>query len=75
MNRFNNEACLIANLSERQLDKLIKILPNSRFFWSKSFNKVIGFSKGRSGFWSTNNKELITFNQMIKLIGDCENEY
>ena len=44
MSKFNNEGCLVSELSEKEVDKLIKILPNSKFFWSGSFNKTLEFN-------------------------------
>jgi hypothetical protein len=73
---IKNKYCLLSNLTQEQLDTLLKSMPESEWFDFEDTEAYIGFSNmGNSGTWKLFPPvETITYKEMLSLLGAKEEE-
>jgi hypothetical protein len=73
---IKNKYCLLSELNQDQIDKLVDFMPNNAYFDFQPYEFYIGFNEdGESGTWVEGMKdEAITYKEMLSLLGAKEEE-
>jgi hypothetical protein len=74
---ITNKYCLLSELTQVQIDKLVELMPVSSYFHFFRGETVIGFAEqGTAGTWygCKNPTVLITYKEMLSLLGAKEEE-
>ena len=72
---IKNTLCLLSELNEDQIDKLMKLMPDSDLFDFNLTEPLIGFSRrGTAGTWTNDKSTIITYKEMLSLLGEEEEE-
>lgn len=68
---IKNKYCLLSELTQTQIDKLVYFMPNNAYFNLPTYEFYIGFNEdGESGTWVDAMKdEIITYKEMLSLLG------
>ena len=73
---ITNKYCLLSELTQAEIDKLVESMPNSPFFDLDSTDNIIGFRcDGIAGTFTRESSDvLITYKEMLVLLGANEEE-
>jgi hypothetical protein len=74
---ITNKYCLLSELTQTQIDKLVELMPVSSYFHFYRGETVIGFAEqGTAGTWygCKNPTVIITYKEMLSLLGAKEEE-
>jgi hypothetical protein len=73
---IKNKYCLLSELNQDQIDKLVDFMPNNAYFDFQPYELYIGFNEdGESGTWVDAMKdEAITYKGMLSLLGEEEEQ-
>jgi hypothetical protein len=74
---ITNKYCLLSELTQVQIDKLVELMPVSSYFHFFRGETVIGFAEqGTAGTWYVckNPTVLITYKEMLSLLGAKDEE-
>jgi hypothetical protein len=73
---IKNKYCLLSDLTQEQIDKLVDFMPNNAYFDFQPYEFYIGFNEdGESGTWVDAMKdEAITYKEMLSLLGEEEEQ-
>jgi hypothetical protein len=72
---IKNKYCLLSELTQAQIDKLMVLMPDTPFFDFNNFELLIGFYGEDAGTWNYDiADEIITYKEMLSLLGAEEDE-
>jgi hypothetical protein len=70
---IKNKYCLLSELTQTQIDKLVELMPTNLFFQFYKHEKLIGFYEGNAGTWGFSKRdEIIPYKEMLSLLGEEE---
>jgi hypothetical protein len=75
--KIRNKYCLLSELTQFQIDKLVELMPVSSYFHFYRGETVIGFAEqGTAGTWYgfKNSTEIVTYKEMLFLLGVKQEE-
>jgi hypothetical protein len=68
---ITNKYCLLRELTQAQIDKLRRLLPDSSYFHFRINEELIGLYDGEGGTWNCNSDDIIiTYKEMLSLLGE-----
>jgi hypothetical protein len=72
---ITNKYCLLSELTQVQIDKLVELMPDMGYFDFDSSDNYIGFSRnGNAGTWQGGRNDEVTYKEMLSLLGAKEEE-
>jgi hypothetical protein len=68
---IKNKYCLLSELNQDQIEKLMELMPQSEYFDFQEQEFYVGFSpEGNAGTWDTADEGVITYKEMLSLLGE-----
>jgi hypothetical protein len=73
---IKNKYCLLSELNQDQIDKLVELMPDTAYFDFDRGEGLIGFDlKGDAGAWvKKESRTRITYKEMLSLLGEEEEQ-
>ena len=69
---IKNKYCLLSELTQTQIDKLVRLMPDKDSYFDFLINEeLIGLYEGEGGTWPHHTgDEIITYKEMLSLLGE-----